>query len=54
MLDCIVSLGPNTTNGSGFRVLSSTLHEHVDATKVGAYCAVTEVSYSTEKLSTDL
>jgi hypothetical protein len=37
MLDRILSLGPNPKRLS--RCLSRPLYEHVDATKVGAYCA---------------
>ena len=47
MLDRILSLGPNTE--AAVRMPVEPLYEHVDATKVGAYCAFwTEVSYCTE------
>ena len=46
MLDRIMSLGPNTTKGSGFQVSVKHLDEHVDATKVGAYCASKNGSFA--------
>jgi hypothetical protein len=41
-----IMLGPNTTKGSGFQVSVKHLDEHVDATKVEAYCASKNESFA--------